>query len=196
MKMKKALLFMAIALIGNQALHAQTKWVVDKNHTDIRFSALHMVISEVEGEFKEFEGSVTSTSDDFNGAGVEFVAKTASINTDNERRDNHLKSDDFFKAEAYPDVKFKGKIEKNGDKHYLVGEFTMRDVTKPIKFDVKYNGQIPGRRGRKAGFKITGTVDRYEYGLMWDSTIETGELVVGQEIQITCNVELNEVTGS
>jgi polyisoprenoid-binding protein YceI len=187
---------LAIVLIGNQAINAQTKWAVDKNHTDIRFTAIHMVISEVSGEFKEFDGSVISNSDDFDGAEVEFVAQTASLSTDQERRDTHLKSDDFFNAETYPEIKFNGKIEKEGDKHYLVGEFTMRDVTKPIKFDVTYNGQIPGRRGRKAGFKITGSVDRYEYGLKWDSTIETGELVVSQEIQITCNVELNEVTDS
>lgn len=194
--MKKAFLLMAIVLIGSQAIHAQTKWALDKNHTDIRFTATHMVISEVDGEFKEFDGSVMSSSDDFVGSEVEFIAKTASLNTDNERRDNHLKSDDFFNAESFPEVKFKGKIEKEGDKLYLVGDFTMRDVTKPIKFDVKYNGQVPGRRGRKAGFKIIGAVDRFEYGLKWDNAMETGGLVVSQEIQITCNVELNEVTES
>ena len=193
--MKKLLFAFAVILMGVQPLRAQTEWTVDKSHTDIRFTVIHMVISEVDGEFKDFEGSVTSTSDDFNGAEVEFVAKTASVDTDNERRDNHLKSDDFFNAEAYPEIKFKGTIMKEGDKHFLVGEFTMRDVTKPIKFDVKYNGQIAGRRGKKAGFKITGAVDRFEYGLMWDNTLETGGLVVSQEIQITCNVELNEVTG-
>lgn len=194
--MKKAFLLMVIVLIGSQAINAQTKWALDKNHTDIRFTATHMVISEVDGEFKEFDGSVMSSSDDFVGSEVEFIAKTASIDTDNERRDNHLKSDDFFNAESFPEVKFKGKIEKEGDKLYLVGDFTMRDVTKPIKFDVKYNGQVPGRQGRKAGFKILGTVDRFEYGLKWDNAMETGGLVVSQEIQITCNVELNEVTGS
>ena len=194
--MKKIALLCMIVLMGSQAINAQTKWALDKNHTDIRFTAIHMVISEVDGEFKEFDGSVTTASDDFNGAEVEFIAKTASINTDNERRDNHLKSDDFFNAETYPEIKFSGKIEKEGDKHYLVGNFTMRDVTKPIKFDVKYNGQIETGRGKKAGFKIIGTVDRFEYGLKWDRSLETGGLVVSQEIQITCNVELNEVTGS
>jgi polyisoprenoid-binding protein YceI len=194
--MKKIALLIIAVFLANLTLTAQTKWTLDKSHTDIRFTAIHMVISEVDGEFKECEGSVVSTSDDFNDAEVEFVAKTASIDTDNERRDNHLRSDDFFSAESYPEVKFKGKIVKEGDQHFLVGDFTLRDVTQPIRFDVKYNGQIKGRRGQKAGFKITGSIDRFDYGLTWDSKIETGELVVSREIRITCNVELNEVTGS
>ena len=193
--MKKMLLvFLTVVLIGFQAVKAQTQWTIDKAHSEIQFVAMHMVITEIQGDFKEFDGSVTSSSDDFDGAKVEFVAQTASIN--NERRDNHLKSDDFFNAEVYPEIKFNGKIEKEGEKYYLTGDFTMRDVTRPVKFDVKYNGQIPGRRGKKAGFKVTGEIDRFDYNLKWDQTIETGGLIVGREIQIICNVELNEVTGS
>ncbi len=194
--MRKVALLLAFVLIGSQAIQAQTKWALDKSHTDIRFTVIHMVISEVDGEFSEFDGSVTSSSDDFNGAEVMFTAKTASIDTDNERRDNHLKSDDFFSAETHPEIKFQGKIQKEGDKHYLVGEFTMKGVTKPIKFDVKYNGQIDTGRGMKAGFKISGAVNRFDYGLTWDRALETGGLVVSEEVQITCNVELNQVTDS
>lgn len=173
---------------------AQTNWVIDKNHSDIGFAAVHMVISEVTGEFKEFDGTVSNAPDDFNGAEVEFAAKVASINTDNERRDNHLKSDDFFNAEEYPEVKFSGKITKEGEKHYLVGSFTMRDVTKDIKFDVKHNGTIPARRGRKAGFKIIGVINRFDYGVKFNRAMESGGLVVSNEITITCNIELNEKT--
>lgn len=173
---------------------AQSNWEIDKNHSDIGFSAVHMVISEVTGEFKEFEGTVSNAPDDFNGAEVEFSAKVASINTDNERRDNHLKSDDFFNAEEFPEVKFSGKITKEGDKHYLVGSFTMRDVTKEIKFDVKHNGTIPTRRSRKAGFKITGVIERFDYGVKFNRAMESGGLVVSNEIAITCNIELNEKT--
>ncbi|MDW3651912.1 MAG: YceI family protein [Bacteroidia bacterium] len=191
-KLKNVALLIVFALSSLQLLPAQTKWTVDKSHTDIRFTAVHYLISEVDGEFKEFEGSVTTNSEDFTGAEVEFVANVASINTDNERRDNHLKSDDFFNAEKYPELKFKGKIQKEGDKYHLVGDFTMRDVTKPIKFDVKYNGSVDlGERGKKAGFKITGVVDRFEYGIQFNRALETGGLVVSQEIQITCNVEMN-----
>jgi polyisoprenoid-binding protein YceI len=193
MKMKKVAWMMVIAIGCSHVVDAQTKWIPDKNHTIIKFTVVHYVITEVEGEFKEYDGAVTARSEDFDGAEVEFAAEVASISTDNERRDNHLKSDDFFNAEKYPEVKFRGTIEKEGSDYYLVGDFTMRDVTKPVKFDVKYNGTISlGERGRKAGFKITGVVDRFEYGLKYDRVIESGGLVVSQEIQITCNVELNE----
>ncbi len=190
---RNPILILALVLLTTQVVLAQTKWTIDKNHTDIRFTAIHYVITEVDGEFKVFEGSVTSMSDDFVGAEVQFTAEVGSISTDNERRDNHLKSDDFFNAEQFPQIKFSGKIEKEDDKLYLVGEFTMRDVTKPIKFDVTHNGTVDlGERGRKAGFKIKGSVDRFEYGIKFDRALETGGLVVSQEIQITCNVELNE----
>lgn len=173
---------------------AQTKWSLDKSHTNIKFTVTHMMISEVDGEFREFDATVTSTNENFDGSEVEFTAKTASIDTGNERRDNHLKSDDFFNSEQFPDLKFKGKIQKEGEKYYLVGDFTMRDITKPVKFDVKYNGTINGGRGKKAGFKVMGTVNRFDYNLKWDRTIEAGGgLVVSKEIAITCNVELNEM---
>ena len=182
-----------LAILSTVLLNAQTKWTLDKNHSKIRFTAVHYVITDVEGDFKEFDGTITTNSDDFDGAEVEFIAKISSIDTNNERRDKHLKSDDFFNAEKFPDLKFKGKFKKENDKYYLIGDFTMRDVTKPIKFDVKYNGTISlGERGRKAGFKITGSIDRFEYGLKYDRKIETGGLAVSREIGITCNLELNE----
>jgi len=195
--MKKMIFSIAFALGLSQAINAQTKWVIDKNHSNIGFAAVHYVITEVEGDFKEFDGSVMSSSNDFDGAEVEFAAQVASISTDNEKRDNHLKSDDFFNAEQYPEVKFKGKIEKEGEDYYLVGDFTMRDVTKQAKFDVKFNGIADlGERGKKAGFKVSGEVDRFDYGIKFDRALETGGLVVSQEIEITCNIELNEAKDS
>lgn len=188
----KKLLVIAGLLIATCG-YSQTEWQLDKAHSRIRFSATHMLISEVGGKFNEFDGSVLSTNDDFSGSTVNFVAKVASLDTDNERRDTHLKSDDFFNAEAYPDIKFQGKIEKEGDNYFLVGTFTMREITRDIKFDVKYNGQVPGGRGRKAGFKITGVVNRFDYGLKWNRALEAGGLVVSEEIEITCTLELNEV---
>jgi polyisoprenoid-binding protein YceI len=173
---------------------AQTSWQLDKNHTNIRFSVTHMTISQVDGKFNDFTGSVTSYSDDFAGSEVSFTAQIASIDTDNERRDGHLKSNDFFNAEEFPELKLTGKIEKNGDTYTLVGDFTIRDVTKPIVFDVEYFGQIEGKRGKKAGFKVTGIVNRFDYNLTWDNTLKDGGLIVSKEIGITCNVELNEVT--
>lgn len=189
--MKKTVFLFAAVMGLSHAASAQTQWVIDKNHTDIRFTVTHMMISEVDGEFKDFNATVVSHSDDFNGADVKFTAKVASIDTDNQRRDGHLQSDDFFNAEKFPELTFSGKIEKQGNDYFLVGDLTIRDVAKPIRFDVTYNGTIDLQNGRKAGFKISGAVDRFDYGLKWDRTIETGGLVVGREIQITCNVELD-----
>ena len=191
--MKRTLLSVSLAILTG-FVYGQTQWNLDRSHTNIRFTTSHMVVSEVDGNFNEFEGTVTSPGDDFNGAEIEFTAEVGSIDTGNERRDNHLKSDDFFSAEKFPQIKFKGKLMMEGSDYYLVGDFTMRDVTKPVKFKTKFNGTIQSSRGRKAGFKIQGSVNRFDYGLKWDRTIEAGGLVVGEEVEITCNVELNEVT--
>jgi len=188
----KKILIIAFAFLATSGF-GQTEWKIDKNHSSIRFTTTHMLISEVVGKFNDFSGTVVSSNDNFVGSIVDFTAKVASIDTDNERRDNHLKSDDFFNAEAHPDIVFKGIIEKEGDKYYLVGTFTMRNTTKQIKFDVKYMGRIQTSRGNKAGFKVTGVINRFDYGLKWDRTVEAGGLVVGEDITITCNLELNEV---
>jgi polyisoprenoid-binding protein YceI len=173
---------------------AQTQWALDKSHTNIKFNITHMTIAEVEGEFRDFDAKIVSPGQsDFNGTKVEFTAKTASINTANERRDNHLRSDDFFNSETYPELKLTGELVKEGEKYFLVGEFTMRDVTKPVRFDVRYMGQIDTNRGKKSAFKITGEIDRFDYGLKWNNLTEAGGLVVSREVQIVCNVELNEV---
>lgn len=190
--MKKLLLSVAL-LSGFTLANAQTNWTVDKAHTTIGFNVTHLVISEVEGEFKEFDAKVTSTSDDFAGSEVSFTAKVASIDTDNEQRDNHLKSEDFFDAANNPELKFTGKIKKEGDKYKLVGKLTMRETTKDVTFDVKYNGTIKDPWGNiKSGFKITGTVNRKEYGLKWGALTEAGGAVVGDEVSIVCNVELQK----
>ena len=187
------LLLTLVALVSLNLLVAQTEWKVDKNHSDIRFTVTHMTISQLDGQFMDFEGKIVSTTDDFNGSEVEFTAKTASINTDNEGRDKHLKSDDFFNAEKYSEIMFKGKLNKKGKKYMLVGNFTMRDVTKPVTFNVKYNGQVPTKRGGKAGFVLTGAVNRFDYGIKWDAKLDDGKgLVVGNEVMITCHIEANE----
>lgn len=189
----KGILTVAMIFSLNMLI-AQTEWKLDKGHSDIRFTVTHMTIAELDGEFKDFDGKVVSAGDDFNNATVEFTAKAASVSTDNEGRDKHLKNDDFFNAEKYPDLKFLGKLIKKGKKYSLAGDFTMRDVTKPVTFAVKYNGQVPTKRGRKAGFILTGAVNRFDYGVKWDSKLDDGKsLVVGNQVMITCHIELNEV---
>lgn len=190
--MKKQLIFLFASMILGLAVNAQDNWTIDKSHSNIRFTVTHYVVSEVDGDFKDFEGTITGAANDFVGAKVQFVAKAASINTSNEGRDKHLRGDDFFSVETYPDIKFGGNIIKENGKYFLVGDFTMRDVTKPIKFDVKYNGKLATSRGAKAGFKVTGSVNRFDYGLKWSRLLEAGGLSVGEEVQINCNIELNE----
>ncbi|MFZ2905023.1 MAG: YceI family protein [Cyclobacteriaceae bacterium] len=189
--MKKINVLIVLLLMAGSVL-AQTNWALDKSHSKVGFAVTHMVVAEVEGKFNDFEGKVVSNSEDFNGADVEFTAKVASIDTDSERRDSHLKSDDFFNAEKFPEVKFKGKLVKENGKYLLKGDFTMRDVTKPVSFDVTYGGNVNTGRGMKAGFKINGTIKRFDYGLKWNSALESGSLVVADDVQIICKIELNK----
>ena len=103
-----------------------------------------------------------------------------------------MKSDDFFSAEKFPEIKFKGILAKDGGKYVLKGDLTMRDVTKPASFEVVYKGSVNAFGGTKAGFKLTGVINRFDYGLKWDKALETGGLIVGQDVSITSNIELNK----
>lgn len=189
----KNLVLSAALLLAATVGFAQSTWTLDKAHSKIGFTVSHMVISETEGNFKEFDAKVSSPAEDFDGASIEFTAEVASIDTDNEKRDQHLKSDDFFNAEQFPQVKFAGKLQKDGNGYKLVGDFTMRDVTKKVTFDVKYNGTVKDPWGNiKSGFKITGVVNRKDYGLKWGALTEAGGAVVGDEVNIICNVELQK----
>ena len=183
----------AILVLVSISLFSQTTWTVDKAHTKVGFSITHMVITSVEGFFKDYDAKITSKDDDFSTAGIDFTINTNSIFTDNEKRDNHLRSDDFFNAEKYPQLIFKSKlIKKVGeDKYKLVGDFTIRDVTKEIELDVKLNGIIKDGFGNtRAGFKITGEVNRFDYNLKWSKTIETGGLIAGKEVELIINLEI------
>lgn len=188
----KKIQLLALALVFSTAAFAQTTWAIDKGHSRISFSVVHMVVSETEGNFKDFDATVISNSDDFNGAEVTFTAKVASINTESDRRDGHLKSADFFDAEKYPEIKFAGKIVKEGDKYFLKGQFTMKETTKDVSFDLKYGGTVNTGRGMKAGFKLTGVINRKDYGVSWANAMATGEAVVGDDVTITCKIELDK----
>lgn len=190
--MKKLIILIAL-VAGFKLANAQTIWTIDNTHSSIGFSVSHLVISEVEGSFKDYEAKVVSPEEDFTGSEVSFTAKVASIDTDNEQRDGHLKSGDFFDAENHPNVTFSGKIVKDGSKYKLKGQLTMRGTTKDVTFDVKYNGTIKDPYGNiKSGFKVTGNVNRKEYGLKWGALTEAGGAVVGDEVEITCNIELQK----
>jgi len=181
-----------IAIVFCTSAFAQTTWSIDKAHSKIGFNVVHMAVSEVEGKFNDFEGNVVSQSDDFSNATVTFAAKAASIDTDNERRDNHLRSKDFFEVEKYPEVTFKGNLTKVSGKYKLKGDLTMHGVTKPVEFDVSYGGSINHPRGTKAGFKLAGQINRRDFGLTWDNKVATGELVVSDTVDLIVKIELDK----
>jgi polyisoprenoid-binding protein YceI len=186
--MKKINLLLIATFVAGVAM-AQTNWSVDKVHSDIGFSVAHMVVSETTGKFKEFDSKISSTADDFAGATVTFSAKTASVFTDDEKRDGHLRSDDFFNSEKYPEMKFAGTLAKENGKYILKGNLTIRDVTKPVSFDVTYGGRIKAFGGERAGFKLAGKLNRKDYGLKFDKALEGGGLIVGEEVNLNVKVE-------
>ena len=203
--MKKAIIIMTIALApmslmaqtGSKVLanntNAATTWSLDKSHSSVKFSVEHLVISEVEGSFKMFDGNVISPSADFSNAKVNFSVDVNSINTDNDQRDGHLKSDDFFNAEKYPKMSFTSTSLKKvkGNMYAMEGDLTIRDVTKKAKFAVVYGGTVKDPYGNiKAGFKATGKINRKAYGLKWGAMTEAGGAVVGDDVNMVINVEL------
>jgi polyisoprenoid-binding protein YceI len=191
-KFRFAAILMLISLI---TISAQTKWTVDKAHSKAQFTVTHLIISEVTGQFKSFDANIETSKDDFTDAKIDFSADVNSISTDNEARDKHLKSDDFFNAEKFPKLTFKGKsLKKVGDKNYkLVGDLTIRDVTKEVSLDVIYNGSIKDPWGNtKAGFKIKGEINRFDYNLKWNALIEAGGAVVGKTVEMIVDLELQK----
>jgi polyisoprenoid-binding protein YceI len=168
-------------------------WSVDTTHTKMQFSARHMVISEVTGHFNNFDIKVDNASDDFTEADIEVSIDVNSIETGNKDRENHLKSADFFDAEKFDKITFKStSIKKIDDEKYkLIGDFTIRDITKPIELDVTYGGTIKDPYGKtRAGFRVEGTVNRFDYNLKWNALMETGGAIVGKNIKLSCDVEL------
>jgi polyisoprenoid-binding protein YceI len=195
MKRIYTLAIVAIAVMANLSTSAQTKWTVDKGHSNVKFGVTHMVVSEMEGTFKVFDGALEHNKADFSDAKVNFSIDVASVNTDNERRDGHLKSDDFFNAEKFPKMTFTSTSLKplGNNKYEMAGNLTIRDVTKPVVFQVSHGGVLTTSRGAKAGFKATTTINRFDYNLKWDRATETGGLVVSKEVAITVNVEMDKV---
>lgn len=191
--MKKTIFTLLLSASVWVANAQNTTWNIDPTHTNVKFSVTHLVVSEVEGNFRTYGGKVVSPSADFNNASIEFNVDVNSINTDDESRDKHLVGDDFFNAEKFPKMIFKSvsftKIE--GNKYKLVGDLTIRDVTKRVTFDVTYGGTVKDPWGNtKAGFKAKSTINRKDYKLLWSAATETGGLVVSDEVEIKLNIEL------
>jgi polyisoprenoid-binding protein YceI len=175
---------------------AKTKWAIDPYHTEILFKVKHLVISTVTGKFEKFDASVLTNGDDWNGAQVEFSADINSINTGVSDRDNHLKSADFFDAANHPKLTYKSNsFKKTGDNEFLMsGDMTMRGTTRPLEMKVEFGGIMQDPYGNiKAGFELSGKLNRKEFGLHWNAVTEAGGVVVADEIKLALNVELAKV---
>jgi polyisoprenoid-binding protein YceI len=188
--MKNLLVALACMLaLGSSAQN----WKLDPAHSSVKFKVNYLLISEVEGTFKKFDGTFTSEKADFSDLSVSVSVDVSSINTDNESRDGHLKSDDFFNAEKFPTMTFKSTGVKalGKGKLMLTGDLTIRDVTKRVTIPLVYGGTVKDPWGNtRAGFKATGTVNRKEFKLMWDNKAATGEAVVGDDVEFTIDASL------
>jgi polyisoprenoid-binding protein YceI len=194
--LSKTLMAGALALSIN--LTAQTNWKVDPSHSKLGFSVTHMMVAETEGKFKVYTGNISSKSEtDFTDASIDFMADVNSINTDDEKRDGHLKSADFFDATKYPNITFKAtsmKPTKTANTYDLEGDLTMHGVTKKIKLlAVGAPKTVKDPYGNiRYAFKVTGKLNRSVYGLKWNAALEAGGVAVSDEVNINCTIELTK----
>jgi len=166
---------------------------IDVDHSDIMFKVKHLMISTVTGIFKKFDATLEVNEQDLSDAKVWFEANIDSVDTKNEQRDGHLKSDDFFNAEQFPKMTFKSTSIENtgGDEYKLVGDLTIRDITKPVELKVEYNGTTKDPWGfERMGFEVSGKINRKEFGLKWSAVTEAGGLVVADDVKLAMNVEM------
>ena len=165
----------------------KTVWAVDPTHSEISFKVKHMMISTVRGSFGNFEATIEAEKEDLSDATFGFSADIASINSNNEDRDNHLKSDEFFNAEAYPKMVFKST---SFDGETITGNLTIRDVTKEISLKADINGVAVDPYGQtKAGLEITGEINRKDFGLNWSAVTEAGNIVVSDKVTLIADVQ-------
>ncbi|ASV31472.1 MULTISPECIES: YceI family protein [Flavobacteriaceae] len=167
-----------------------TKWAIDPTHSEITFKVKHLMISNVKGEFKTFQGTIDG--EDFTKATISANIDASSISTNNDDRDTHLKSPDFFEVEKYPEITFVSKSIKkvDDDEYQLVGDLTIKGTTKEITLDTEFGGYMKDPYGNeKAGFSINGKLNRKDFGLNWNAALEAGGVMVGNEIKINAEVQ-------
>jgi polyisoprenoid-binding protein YceI len=172
-----------------------TTWRTDPAHADIQFSAKHMMVTTVRGKFADVEGSLTLDETDPGASSGSFTVRAASLTTGNEQRDGHLRSADFFDAETYPEITFVSTAIRptRGNDYAVTGDLTIRGVTHPATFDVEFLGLYQGFQGRRAGFHATTKLNREDWGLTWNVTLETGGWLVGKEVKLEIDLALDEV---
>lgn len=173
---------------------ATTNWILDPTHSEVQFKIKHLMITNVTGSFNSFEVTASTEEEDFTKANVSFKALVNSISTNNEQRDGHLKSADFFDAETFPAIVFNAtnaeSIDKN-DYFELHGDLTIKGITKNVKLNVEFGGVTKDPYGNvKAGFTITGKINRNDFGLTWNAALETGGVMVSEDVRIMSEIQL------
>jgi polyisoprenoid-binding protein YceI len=175
------------------------KWKVDPAHSEVLFKVKHLMITTVTGSFRKFDLEVETRNEDFSTTkAVEFTADVNSITTNNEQRDTHLKSADFFNAEEHAEILFSGKEFKAKDEEEakLTGDLTIKGITKPVTLDVEFAGIVTDPYGQvKAGFTVTGKISRKEFGLTWSAVTEAGQVVVSDNIKLHAEIQLIKQSG-
>ncbi|MFA9186860.1 YceI family protein [Flavobacterium magnesitis] len=171
---------------------ATTKWTIDSTHSEIGFKVKHMMFTNVSGKFNSYEATIITDEDNFENASIEFSADINSIDTNNADRDDHLKSGDFFDVENHPKLTFKGtSFTKDGDDYELVGDLSLRGVTKSVKLATEFSGLMKDPWGNtKAGLNISGKINRKDWGLNWNSALEAGGVLVGEEVRLNIELQL------
>jgi polyisoprenoid-binding protein YceI len=170
-------------------------WTVDKSHSSLEFTVKHMMISKVRGVFNEFDAVVEADPNDLTDAKIEFSVNVNTIDTRNEDRDNHLRSNDFFDMENHPKMTFVATEikRKSGDNYDVTGDLTLRGVTKPVTFDMTMEGVNKDPWGNEvAGFSGTGKLNRKDFGLVWNAALETGGVLVGEDVKINIEIEAHK----
>lgn len=170
----------------------QTKWLIDPTHSELLFKVKHLMITNVKGEFRSFTGSIVANGDDFSQAKVHATIQANSVFTNNEDRDNHLKSSDFFDVENYNELTFEGtSFEKLDDENYkLKGNLTIVGNTKEVILDVELGGvAIDPWGNKKAGFSISGKINRKDWGLNWNAALEAGGVLVSEDVKINAELQ-------
>ncbi len=166
---------------------------IDPAHSEVTFKIKHLMIANVTGNFQKFSGTLESSADDFSDAVINFEADIDSISTNNEQRDGHLKSAEFFDAAQYPKLTFQStSLQKvSGEEYVLNGNLTLRDVTKPVTLEVEFGGLATDFFGQsRAGFEIAGKINRKDFGLTWNGVTEAGGIVVSDEVKLNLNIQV------
>ncbi len=173
------------------ATGAKTAWKLDPAHSIVEFSAKHLMITTVKGRITDIEGIIYTDEKNPKNSSVEATLKAVSLDTRTDQRDQHLRSADFLDVEKYPEIRFRStRIQGDKPNFKLSGDLTIRDVTKPITLDVEFQGETKDPwGGERVGFSATGKIDRREFGLTWNQALETGGVVVGNEVKISLEVQ-------